>query len=127
MVAKSCSRSHGQPVPGVRSAAMISTRRAISGEGFIGHLVLVTWVSLYGGPVHEAITRRVRHPGRAMTDFYVLLKLAHVVGACVLLGTGIGIAFFMWMANRSGEAGFIAATARIVVIADTVFTATACS
>jgi uncharacterized membrane protein len=60
-----------------------------------------------------------------MTDFHLLLKLAHVVGACVLLGTGIGIAFFMWMANRSGEAGFIAATARIVVIADTVFTATA--
>jgi uncharacterized membrane protein len=60
-----------------------------------------------------------------MTDLHVLLKLAHVVGACVLLGTGIGIAFFMWMANRSGEAGLIAATARIVVIADTVFTATA--
>ena len=60
-----------------------------------------------------------------MTDFYVLLKLAHVVGACVLLGTGIGIAFFMWMADRSGEAGFIAATARVVVIADTIFTATA--
>jgi uncharacterized membrane protein len=58
-------------------------------------------------------------------SLYVLLKLAHVVGACVLLGTGIGIAFFMWMAHRTGEAGVIAATARIVVIADTVFTATA--
>jgi uncharacterized membrane protein len=60
-----------------------------------------------------------------MSNLYVLLKLAHVAGACVLLGTGIGIAFFMWMANRSGEAGVIAATARIVVVADTVFTATA--
>jgi uncharacterized membrane protein len=60
-----------------------------------------------------------------MTDPFVILKLAHVIGACVLFGTGIGIAFFMWMANRTGEAGIIAATARIVVIADTVFTATA--
>jgi uncharacterized membrane protein len=60
-----------------------------------------------------------------MTDPYVILKLAHVIGACVLLGTEMGIAFFMWMANRTGEAGVVAATARIVVIADTVFTATA--
>ena len=48
-----------------------------------------------------------------------------LIGACVLLGTGIGIAFFMWMANRTGEAAVIAATARIVVIADAAFTATA--
>ena len=60
-----------------------------------------------------------------MSGLYILLKVAHIVGACVLLGTGIGIAFFMWMANRTGEAGIIAATARVVVIADAVFTATA--
>src|SRR5215471_8267693 len=35
MVPKVCSRSHGQPVPGVRSAAMISSSRAISREGVI--------------------------------------------------------------------------------------------
>ena len=33
MVAKFCSRSHGQPVPGVRSAAMISISRLMSREG----------------------------------------------------------------------------------------------
>jgi uncharacterized membrane protein len=49
-----------------------------------------------------------------MTDVYVILRLAHVIGACVLFGTGAGIAFFMWMANRTGEAGIIAATARSV-------------
>jgi len=43
----------------------------------------------------------------------------------VLLGTGIGIAFFMWMADRTADAAIIAATARIVIIADAVFTATA--
>jgi uncharacterized membrane protein len=57
--------------------------------------------------------------------FYLLLKFLHVIGAAVLLGTGAGIAFFMLMAHRTGNAATIAATARIVVIADLVFTATA--
>src|SRR4051794_23076060 len=35
MLAKFCSRSQGQPVPGVRSAAMISIRWAISREACI--------------------------------------------------------------------------------------------
>jgi uncharacterized membrane protein len=56
---------------------------------------------------------------------YLILKYLHVIGSTVLLGTGAGIAFFMLMAHRTGEAATIAATARIVVIADFVFTATA--
>src|SRR5712692_9896796 len=36
MVAKFCSRSHGQPLPGVRSVVMISIRRDISREGVMG-------------------------------------------------------------------------------------------
>ncbi len=59
-----------------------------------------------------------------MTEYYIL-KFLHVIGATVLLGTGAGIAFFMLMAHRSGDAVVIAGTARIVVIADFVFTATA--
>ena len=59
-----------------------------------------------------------------MTEYF-LLKFLHVIGATVLLGTGAGIAFFMMMAHRTGNAATIAATARIVVIADFVFTATA--
>lgn len=59
-----------------------------------------------------------------MTMYY-LLKFLHVIGATVLLGTGAGIAFFMLMAHRTGDAATIAATARIVVIADWLFTATA--
>jgi uncharacterized membrane protein len=47
------------------------------------------------------------------------------VGATVILGTGSGIAFFMLMAHRSGDVRFIANTARLVVIADILFTATA--
>lgn len=54
-----------------------------------------------------------------------LLRWLHVIGACVLLGTGAGIAFFMVMANRTRDARLIAHTAGIVVIADWVFTASA--
>lgn len=58
-------------------------------------------------------------------DVYTLLKVAHVVGATVLLGTGAGIAFFMLMAHRTCDPALIAHTARIVVLADTLFTASA--
>ncbi len=54
-----------------------------------------------------------------------LLKFIHLLGASVLFGTGVGIAFFMLMAHRTGHAGVIAVTARFVVIADLIFTATA--
>jgi uncharacterized membrane protein len=56
---------------------------------------------------------------------YLLLKYLHVIGSAILLGTGAGIAFFMLLAHRTGEAATVAGVARIVVIADFVFTATA--
>ncbi|MBL8560312.1 MAG: DUF2269 domain-containing protein [Hyphomonadaceae bacterium] len=54
-----------------------------------------------------------------------LLRWAHVLGATVLIGTGAGIAFFMLMAHRTGDARLIAHTAGVVVIADWIFTASA--
>jgi uncharacterized membrane protein len=60
-----------------------------------------------------------------LPDLTDILKLIHVIGATVLLGTGAGIAFFMLMAHRTGKPELIAHTASTVVIADTVFTATA--
>lgn len=56
---------------------------------------------------------------------YFILKYVHIIGASVLLGTGAGIAFFMLMAHRSGRPAVVAGTARIVVTADFLFTATA--
>ncbi len=56
---------------------------------------------------------------------YFLLKYIHVLAATVILGTGIGIAFFMLMAHLTKDPAFVARTARIVVVADMVFTATA--
>jgi uncharacterized membrane protein len=56
---------------------------------------------------------------------YFVLKFVHVVGAAVLLGTGAGIAFFMLAAHLRGNPAVIAGVARIVVLADFLFTATA--
>ncbi len=58
-------------------------------------------------------------------SLFLAIKVLHVIGAAVLLGTGAGIAFFMLMAHRAGDPRIIAHTAGVVVVADTVFTATA--
>jgi uncharacterized membrane protein len=58
-------------------------------------------------------------------NVYFALKLLHLLGSAVLFGTGLGIAFFLWMAHRTRDPAAIAHTAGIVVIADAVFTATA--
>jgi uncharacterized membrane protein len=56
---------------------------------------------------------------------YFALKYLHIIGAAVLLGTGAGIAFFMLVAHLRQDPQVIAGVARIVVLADFVFTATA--
>lgn len=58
-------------------------------------------------------------------ELLFLLKWVHIIGATVLLGTGAGIAFFMLLAHRTGDAKIIAHVAGTVVIADMIFTATA--
>ncbi|MEO9822531.1 MAG: DUF2269 domain-containing protein [Paracoccaceae bacterium] len=60
-----------------------------------------------------------------MIDWIEIIRVLHVLGACVLIGTGAGIAFFMVMAHRTGEPSHIAHTASVVVVADMLFTATA--
>lgn len=56
---------------------------------------------------------------------YFILKFIHILGASVLFGTGLGIAFFMFFAVRSGDIKIIAPVSRIVVVADYIFTFTA--
>jgi uncharacterized membrane protein len=58
-------------------------------------------------------------------SLFLLVEVVHVIGATVLFGTGLGIAFFMLMAHRTSDPRLIAHTAGVVVVADTVFTATA--
>lgn len=54
-----------------------------------------------------------------------VIQYVHALGAIVILGTGIGIAFFMLMAHRSADPAFIAKTAEVAVIADFLFTLSA--
>lgn len=56
---------------------------------------------------------------------YLWVKWIHILASTLLFGAGLGIAFFMWMAHLRGDARVIAATARVVVIADACFTAPA--
>ncbi len=54
-----------------------------------------------------------------------VLKTIHILSGAVLFGTGLGIAFFMFMADRTKDPAIIAKVGRAVVLADLLFTATA--
>lgn len=53
---------------------------------------------------------------------YALIKTLHIVSMVLLFGTGLGSAFYKWMADRSGQLAHIAVTNRHVVLADWWFT-----
>jgi uncharacterized membrane protein len=53
---------------------------------------------------------------------YLLLKWIHIISSTILFGTGIGSAFFMFMANRRKDVAGIYFATRHVVIADWLFT-----
>jgi uncharacterized membrane protein len=56
---------------------------------------------------------------------YLLVKWIHIMSAAILLGTGLGSAFYLFMANRSGNVRNIHFAASHVVIADFCFIAPA--
>lgn len=58
-------------------------------------------------------------------DPYLLAKLAHLLGAAVLMGAGAAIAWFQWFAYRADDAAAFRAVAPLVVRADWTFTLTA--
>lgn len=53
---------------------------------------------------------------------YLSWKALHVLSMVLLFGTGLGSAFYKWMADRHGELAHMAVTNRHVVLADWVFT-----
>jgi uncharacterized membrane protein len=53
---------------------------------------------------------------------YFLLKAIHIVSAAVLFGTGLGIAFFKWIADRTENVAAIRVVSEKVVLADWLFT-----
>lgn len=64
-----------------------------------------------------------------MNGALVFWKTAHILSASILLGTGLGIAFFCWFsyrsALRSGEIAVLRSALRWTVVADACFTAPA--
>lgn len=57
-------------------------------------------------------------------DLLPVVKTVHVISSTLLFGTGLGTAFHMWATDRRGDVRAIASTARNVVLADWLFTAT---
>lgn len=53
---------------------------------------------------------------------YLLLKYLHILSMVVLFGTGLGTAWYKWMADRTGDVQHIAIMNRHVVLADWLFT-----
>ena len=64
-----------------------------------------------------------------MNSTFLIWKTVHVLSAAVLLGTGLGIAFFCWfgyrIALRTDEIGTLRTVLRLTVIADACLTAPA--
>jgi uncharacterized membrane protein len=57
-----------------------------------------------------------------MSGAYQLLEFIHILSSTLLFGTGLGTAFALWRAHRTGDARVIAAVAQGAVLADWVFT-----
>jgi len=56
---------------------------------------------------------------------YLVLKLVHILSGAVLLGTGAGIAYFLFTAHLSRDIAALRVVARYVILADWLFTASA--
>jgi uncharacterized membrane protein len=54
---------------------------------------------------------------------YLVVKWLHILSASLMFGTGLGTAFYLFIANRSGNLQAMAVVNRWVVIADWLFTA----
>lgn len=57
-------------------------------------------------------------------DWYLALKLIHILSSTILFGTGLGTAYYFWTAHLSGDPRIIASVGRRVILADWAFTAT---
>lgn len=53
---------------------------------------------------------------------YLVLKWLHIVSSVLMVGTGLGSAFYMFFTNRSGSVPAQAVVSRLVVCADWWFT-----
>lgn len=57
-----------------------------------------------------------------IADYYLQLKLIHILSSTLLFGTGLGSAFYFWRAHQVGDLKAMYFATRQVVIADWIFT-----
>ena len=55
-------------------------------------------------------------------ELTAVLKLIHIASAIVMIGTGVGTAFFLWHAHRSRDLRSIVVTTRAALLTEWVFT-----
>ena len=55
---------------------------------------------------------------------YSIVKWLHILSSTLLFGTGLGSAFYMFLASRTRDPRVVAAVTSTVVMADWIFTAT---
>lgn len=53
---------------------------------------------------------------------YQLLKMIHILSATIMIGTGLGSAFYLFMTYKRGSVQAIKEVVKLVVLADTNFT-----
>lgn len=56
---------------------------------------------------------------------YLFIKWIHILSATVLFGTGVGSAFYLFVANRTRDLSIMYFATKYVVLADWIFTAPA--
>lgn len=59
---------------------------------------------------------------KILLSSYLTLKMLHILSAVLVAGTGTGLAFFMFMANRSNNQEAIKVAAKNVILGDWLFT-----
>jgi uncharacterized membrane protein len=58
-------------------------------------------------------------------NLYLIIKWLHIISSVLMVGTGFGTAFYLFFVNRTRNVEAIAEVSRLVVRADTWFTAPA--
>ncbi len=53
---------------------------------------------------------------------YQLLKLIHIVSATLMIGTGLGSAFYLFLTYKRSQVSTVKEVLKLVILADTIFT-----
>ncbi len=53
---------------------------------------------------------------------YQLLKLIHILSATLMIGTGLGSAFYLFLTYKKSQVSTIKEVLKLVILADTIFT-----